>query len=116
MADEFVLSLGGLRVRWEDPHDGEGRIAVEGDLDSLSLPVLTQTLAGLYDAGCFRIVVDLADLAFIDSSGLGGLVGAWCRCRDEGGHLSAVNPSKPVRRLMDLTGIGRFLLEPGDNG
>ncbi len=110
MPDEHVLSLGGLRVRWDEPTGGRGRVALDGDLDNLSLPVLAQALSGLYDAGCFRIVVDLTDLAFIDSSGLGGLVGAWRRCRDEDGNLQAVNPSKSVRRLMDLTGITRFLL------
>jgi anti-sigma B factor antagonist len=110
MADEYALSLGGLRVRWEQPSGAEGRVALEGDLDALSLPVLTQTLGGLYDKACFRIVVDLGALEFIDSTGLGALVAAWRRCREEGGTLNAVNPSDPVRRLMDLTGISRFLL------
>ncbi len=110
MADEHVLSLGGLSIRWGEPTGGECRVVLEGDLDNLSLPVLAQTLDGLYKAACFRIVMDLADLAFIDSSGLGALVAAWRRCRDQAGSLSARNPSPAVRRLMDLTGISGLLL------
>jgi anti-sigma B factor antagonist len=108
----YVLSLGGLRVTWADPVDGEARVGLSGDLDSLSLPVLNRTFEGLYGGGCRRIVVDLAGLAFIDSSGLGALVAAWRRCRDEGGAFNAVNPTKPVQRLMELTGISKFLLVP----
>jgi anti-anti-sigma factor len=113
MTDKYVLTLGGLRVGWGEPVDGAARVALEGDLDTLSLPVLNRAFDSLFEGGCHRIVVDLAALAFIDSAGLGGLVAAWRRCRDEGGSLSAVNPSKPVQRLMDLTGISKFLLPAG---
>jgi anti-sigma B factor antagonist len=111
MPETFVLSSGGLHVRWDRPAGSEARLRLEGELDSLSIPVLNQALTGLYRAGAVNITFDLADLAFVDSSGLGALVGAWRQCQDAGGTARAINPSSMVQRLMDVTGISRYLLD-----
>ncbi len=110
MSDRFTLSLGGLQVRWETPGDHTAEVVLDGDLDNLSVPVLREALEALYTQGCFEIRLDLEGLAFTDSSGLGAMVGAWRRCQREGGTLSVTNPSVPVRRLMDMTGISKLLL------
>jgi anti-sigma B factor antagonist len=111
MPETFVLSLGGLHVRWDRPTGTDARLRLEGELDSLSIPVLNQALDGLYKAGAVNITFDLADLGFVDSSGLGALVGAWRQCQDAGGTARAVNPTAMVQRLMDVTGISRYLLD-----
>ncbi len=113
MPDSYVLSLGGLKVAWQHAAGGPVRVHLQGELDNLSVPVLTQTVDTLYAAGCFQISLDLSDLTFIDSSGLGALVSVWRRCQSEAGRATAVNPSDLVRRLMDMTGIARFLI-PGE--
>lgn len=110
MTDSFTLSLGGLHVRWEAPADDGAVLALEGDLDNLSVPVLREALDAIYATGCFTILLDLEALAFTDSSGLGAMVGAWRRCQREGGSLTVSNPSASVRRLMDMTGISKLLL------
>lgn len=111
MPDKYVLSLGGLRVGWEQPSGGPAHLQLDGELDNLSVPVLRQTLDALFNDRCFDVTLDLTGLTFIDSSGLGTLVALWRRCEREGGRALAVNPSAPVRRLMDLTGISKFLLD-----
>jgi anti-anti-sigma factor len=110
VSETFVLSLGGLHVRWERPKGTEARVRLDGELDNLSVPVLNQALDGLYKGGCTDIVFDLGELSFVDSSGLGALVGAWRHCQEQGGTARAVNPSAMVTRLLDVTGIGRYLL------
>ena len=110
MPDRFTLSLGGLQVRWETPGDRAAEVALDGDLDNLSVPVLREALDVLYAQNCFEIRLDLGGLSFTDSSGLGAMVGAWRRCQREGGTLSVTNPSASVRRLMDMTGISKLLL------
>ncbi|HWG73417.1 MAG TPA: STAS domain-containing protein [Acidimicrobiales bacterium] len=112
MTDSFTLSLGGLQVRWGTPGEQRAEVSLDGDLDNLSVPVLREALDALYAQGCFEIRLDLTDLAFTDSSGLGAMVGAWRRCQREGGTVSVVNPSPSVRRLMDMTGISKLLLAP----
>jgi anti-anti-sigma factor len=91
MPETFALSLGGLHVRWERPGGTEAKLLLEGELDNLSVP-------------------DLIALGFVDSSGLGALVGAWRHCQEVGGSARAIHPSIMVQRLMDVTGISRFLL------
>ena len=110
MSDSFLLSLGGLKVGWQRPNGGAVRVRLQGELDALSVPVLSQTVDTLYASSCFRISLDLSDLTFIDSSGLGALVAVWRRCQSEAGRATVVNPSDSVRRLMDMTGIARFLI------
>ena len=110
MIEGHTLSLGGLQVRWDAPAKGTARLHLQGDLDSLSVPVLRQALDSLYAAGCYALRLDLEHLAFIDSSGLGALVGAWRRCSQHEGNLSVSNPTIAVKQLMDMTGISKFLL------
>ncbi|HLI24178.1 MAG TPA: STAS domain-containing protein [Acidimicrobiales bacterium] len=110
MGDSYSLSLGGLQVSWDAPRDGAAEVALEGDLDNLSVPVLREALDSIYAQDCFSVRLDLSGLAFTDSSGLGAMVGAWRRCQREGGNLTVSNPSPAVRRLMDMTGISKLLL------
>ena len=111
MADGFTLSLGGLQVHWQAPLDGAVRLDLQGELDNLSVPVLRQALDAVYAEGCYQVRMDLAGLEFIDSSGLGALVGAWRRCAQQEGSVVVVNPSATVKQLMDMTGISKFLLD-----
>jgi anti-sigma B factor antagonist len=110
MADRYTLSLGGLQVHWQVPGAGVAHVALGGDLDTLSVPVLRQALDSLYDAGHFGLNFDLSNLQFIDSSGIGALVAAWRKGQEAGGQVTATNPTTTVRRLLDVTGISRYLL------
>jgi anti-anti-sigma factor len=110
VTDHFSLSLGGLQVLWDAPLDGAAQAHLQGDLDSLTVPVLREVLDTLYHQQCFVIRLDLTHLVFIDSSGLGALVGAWRHCREHDGRVTVSSPTTSVRRLMDMTGISSFLL------
>ena len=50
-----------------------------------------------------HVVIDLADVTFVDSSGLGGLIVARTSARQNGGSLSLVSPPPMVRRLLGAT-------------
>ncbi len=50
-----------------------------------------------------RIILDLAELVFMDSSGLGTIVGLYISARGSGCRIELVNMSKPVRELMGLS-------------
>jgi anti-sigma B factor antagonist len=113
LADSYVLALAGLQVQWNDPGAAPARIHLEGELDNLSAPVLRQAVESLYAGGCSDIRLDLGDLRFIDSTGLGLLVAIWRHCDDAGGRATVVEVSDPVRRLMDVTGISVYLVHEG---
>jgi anti-anti-sigma factor len=60
------------------------------------------------------VFVDLAELTFMDSSGVHGLVTAHQAAVGAGRRLYVVNAGGPVATLMDLTGVGALLSPPAD--
>lgn len=88
---------------------GDAVMALSGELDLHTTAQLRDHLAGLdHDAG-LQLVVDLAGLQFIDSSGFGALIGEFARIQRGGGDmvLRAVPP--PVRRTLEVMGLERAL-------
>ena len=62
--------------------------------------------------------LDVSNVSFMDSSGLGLILGRFTLARELGGELRVVNPSEGVSRILDLAGTSRLLtIERGeDNG
>ena len=91
------------------PEPGVVLLRASGDLDAYTAPGLRSELhsAAAGDEGL--VVVDLADVTFIDSAGLGALVGAHRRMREGGGCLRIVRPPPLVARAFELTGLDGVL-------
>jgi anti-sigma B factor antagonist len=86
---------------------GNNVITVEGDLDLATAPALRQLLHDRIDDGEMHLILDLSRLDFLDSSGLGVLVGAARRVRTElAGTMTLRSPSPSVVRLLELTRLG----------
>jgi anti-sigma B factor antagonist len=86
-------------------------VALAGECD---LAVRDELSAALLTAlGTARtVVVDLAELRFLDSSGIHGLVAAHHAAVRDSGRLYVVNARGPVADLLDLTGVGDLLRPP----
>jgi anti-sigma B factor antagonist len=80
--------------------------AVTGDIDISTVTRLREDLFKLADSGR-TLIVDLNRVTFIDSAGLGALVGAARRADEHGGSLHAVCARPQTRRLLWLTGVDR---------
>lgn len=98
--------------------DGAGQGAVNAEEDRVTVHVAgevdldttDQLAAGL--EGCHGVVlVDLAGVTFIDSSGLGTLVRTRNRLTSEGGDLFVQHPADNVRRLFEVTGLTELLAD-----
>jgi anti-sigma B factor antagonist len=89
--------------------DGAGTttLAVGGEIDVATSPVLRRELHALIDDGEGTLVVDFSATSFIDSSGLGVLVGALKRLRetDRGDTLELAGLHDSVRKVFDITGL-----------
>lgn len=85
--------------------DGVTVVEVVGDLDCSTAPDLREALFGVAaDApGC--VILDLGGNAFVDSTGLGVLVGAVKRVKEAGGDLVLRSPSRATVRLFEVTGL-----------
>jgi anti-anti-sigma factor len=93
-----------------ESRNGVARIALVGDLDIAALPVLQDHLAGVEGDGVRAIMLDLRDLAFIDSSGLQAILSARSRARANGHRLILIGASPAAQRLFALTRT-EFLLD-----
>ncbi len=79
-------------------------VVVRGELDIDTAPQLREALLGVISDGC-RILVDLEAVEFIDSTGMGILVGGLKRARLANGELELVCTSRIVLRPLELTGL-----------
>jgi anti-sigma B factor antagonist len=89
--------------------DGFGVIRPHGRLNMVSAPQLSAAVAELVGSGCSRIVVDLADTSFIDSSGLGALVASLKHARQAGGDLRLAGTTPQIDTVLELTNLDRVL-------
>lgn len=84
-------------------------VAVSGDVDISTSPDLREALADVLAAGDRCVVVDLSAVRFIDSTGLGVLVGAYTAVRNAGGRLAVVNDHAAVLKVLNITALDEVL-------
>lgn len=82
---------------------------MRGEIDAVAIPSLAGCLDDVIAAGRSRVVLDLADVEFIDSVGLAAIVAARKRVAVHGGSVTLRRPSPPVRKLLDIVGLTGFL-------
>jgi anti-sigma B factor antagonist len=88
---------------------GTAVIRPHGRLTMVATPELRALVAETVGAGRNQIVVDLSATEFIDSSGLGALVGGLKSARQAGGDLRIARPTPQVETVLTLTNLDRVL-------
>jgi anti-sigma B factor antagonist len=66
-------------------------------------------------AGTPKVVVDLNEVDYIDSGGLGILVGLWVSARNKGGELKLVSPTQRIKELLRRTSLAKIFRVYGNN-
>jgi anti-anti-sigma factor len=84
-------------------------LKLSGDLNLATLAQLEAHLASLRKAGRLKVVVDLAGLHFISSSGLGAFLSTVTQFRQAGGDLVFAALSPKIQRVFDMVGFSRVL-------
>ena len=72
-------------------------------------PDLRQAVVKVVADGCRGLIIDLSDLDFVDSFGIGAVVGALKRLRQRGGELALVCPLPRVRRVFEICDLDRII-------
>ena len=80
-------------------------VDVRGEVDAYTAPRLRERIIELVNDGQYNIVVDLEGVEFMDSTGLGVLVGGLKRVREHDGMLSLVCTRPAVLRVLAITGL-----------
>lgn len=91
--------------------DDAAVVRVIGELDLSTAPRLRGILAELAGNGTIDVTLDLADMSFIDSTGICVLVSGLKRLRETGGDLALQSPTAAVMKVLDITGLtGAFTI------
>ena len=80
-------------------------VEVGGEIDVYTAPKLRECISGLVDAGERQIIVDLEQVEFMDSTGLGVLVGALKSVRTVDGNLDLVCTQERLLKIFRITGL-----------
>lgn len=87
--------------------DGICVMSLTGEVDVYTAPRLKETLIDQIESGCARIIVDLENISFIDSSGLGVLVGGLRRAKEHDGAIRLVCTRDNVLKIFRITGLDK---------
>lgn len=96
-----------LRLEHEYLAESVAVIRLVGELDVYTSAKLRELVIGVVDAGYYRLVIDLARVTGVDSTGLGVLVGTLKRCRAHNGGVVLVIVTKHLARVSRITGLYR---------
>jgi anti-sigma B factor antagonist len=80
-------------------------VVLTGELDLATAPKLRSALADLAGGGIVHVIVDVANLGFIDSTGIGILVADFKRLTSNGGSLAVRNAGARIYRIFEMTGL-----------
>jgi anti-sigma B factor antagonist len=97
LPDEIVTSV--------DRDEWTVTVALHGEVDVLTVDQVRVALTEALADRPRDIVVDLAELTFIDSTGLGALIFGFQRARDAGVRYRLAHPSRTVRQILVLSGL-----------
>ena len=85
--------------------DGRTILAVEGEIDAYTAPKLQSALDETIPERATDVVVDLSQVGFLDSTGLGALVSGLNRAREHDGDLALVVATDRVRRIFEISSL-----------
>ena len=80
-------------------------VVVGGEIDVYTAPKLREQLVDLVNAGRYHLVIDMETVEFLDSTGLGVLVGGLKRVRAHDGSLRLVCTQERILKIFRITGL-----------
>jgi anti-sigma B factor antagonist len=81
---------------------------LEGEVDVYTAPLLRQEIMDQVDAGVTHLLVNLEKVEYLDSTGLGILIGGVKRLKEQNGSLKLVGPSARITRIFEITGLNKI--------
>jgi anti-sigma B factor antagonist len=100
---------GKMKIAVDPQPGGVAVVRMTGRLDFASVTEARDQFARAIAAGNHKLIVDLSKVEFVDSAGLGSLIGGMRAARQAGGDLRIANPSEQSRMLLSLTSLDQVL-------
>ena len=92
----------------ESRRDGNLIIAPSGRIDTTSSPIFDRHLSSVIDRGDTRLVIDLADLEYISSTGLSAFISAAKKVKAAGGRMALAGLNSRIRLVFEMSGFLRL--------
>jgi anti-sigma B factor antagonist len=89
--------------------DGDHVLVASGEIDLHTAPKLWEALALLIERGHREVVLDMAEVEFIDSQGIAAIVRAQKRLAPEGGTVIVRGPRPQAREVFEVTGLSQLI-------
>lgn len=90
--------------------DGRAIVAVGGEIDVYTAPKLRDQITELVSNGSYNIVIDLEAVEFLDSTGLGVLVGGLKKVRAHDGSLELICSQERLLKIFRITGLAKVFV------
>jgi len=88
---------------------GVGIILVSGEIDIATAPLLEESIEQVLDKGVDRLDLDMRNVPFMDSQGIGLAARTLRSLEGNGGKLRIVNPSHQVEKVLSISGLDKLL-------
>ena len=94
-----------LTVDTRNLADNVSVITLEGEIDVYTSIQLKQDISDILAAGVKYLVLNLSKVEYLDSTGLGVLIGTLKKLRESGGNMIIVGPAMRIMRIFEITGL-----------
>lgn len=83
-------------------------LTAKGEVDISTAPKLREYLDGAYQEIKADILLNLDELTYIDSTGLGVIIGAFGRMQETDNRILLINPRENIKKLLSITSLDRI--------
>lgn len=97
-----------MRVNSRTPGDTICVMHIEGEVDVYTAPQLKQDIVEIAERGVKHLIINLSKVEYLDSTGLGVLIGGLKRLREGEGNLVLVGPGMRILRIFEITGLDKI--------
>lgn len=100
--------LGEIKISTRDLAPAVTLVQVEGEVDVYTSPKLKETLLQLIEAGKEHLLINLNAVKYVDSSGLGVLVGRQKELKERDGSIHLICTNQSIVNIFNLTGLAKI--------
>ncbi|HEV2261111.1 MAG TPA: STAS domain-containing protein [Candidatus Rubrimentiphilum sp.] len=94
-----------IKVNVREPKGDTYVVDLSGEIDVYTSPKVKDAIGELIDKGHYNLVINLENVRYIDSTGLGVLIGGLKRVREHGGTVNLVCTNPQIKKIFDITGL-----------
>ena len=94
-----------IKVHVRESEDDAYVVELGGEIDVYTSPKVKDAITELIAQGHYNLVINLEKVRYIDSTGLGVLIGGLKRVREHGGTVNLVCTNPQIKKIFDITGL-----------